>query len=160
MEAPNPYAAPQAESEYTPQDDHPELIDASTGQRFLTFIIDYIGTMIFGFIAGFGLAIIGGAEALMSVPDFVLGVIFMVTYYVLFETTLGRTPGKYLAGTRVVTDDGSAPTFLKVLGRSFARLVPFEAFSAFSSSGRMWHDSWSGTRVVTTRLPQWAKNNP
>ena len=39
------------------------------------------------------------------------------------------------------------PTYGQILGRTFSRFVPFEAFS-FLPSPVGWHDRWSGTRVV------------
>lgn len=70
-------------------------------------------------------------------------------HYVLFEAIFGRTPGKLITGTRtrVVT---AKPGFGQIIGRRFARLVPFEPFSFLVSSGG-WHDRWSGTRVVRVR---------
>lgn len=146
---PNPYSAPRSDN-YAPELDA-ELQDASTGQRFLTFVLDYVGIMVLA--GGLGVASVvfsGDADWVEDIPDFLFGLILMTIYYVGFEATLGRTPGKLLAGTRVVTEQGGTPSVLQVLGRTFARFVPFEAFSAFGG-GQMWHDSWSSTRVVTTR---------
>jgi hypothetical protein len=41
---------------------------------------------------------------------------------------------------------GEPLTFGKVLGRTFARIVPFEMFSALGD--RPWHDGWTDTRVI------------
>jgi uncharacterized RDD family membrane protein YckC len=73
-----------------------------------------------------------------------------ISYYVVFEALLGRTPGKLITGTRVVNLAGGRPRFTQILGRSFARAVPFEAFSFFGSRAG-WHDRWSRTRVVLVR---------
>jgi uncharacterized RDD family membrane protein YckC len=146
---PNPYAAPQVDN-YAPELDA-ELQDASTAQRLLTFVLDYVGFLVLAFGIGVGSVLItGDADWVDDVPDFLFGVILMTIYYVGFEATLGRTPGKLVAGTRVVNEQGGAPSILQVLGRTFSRFAPFEAFSAFGG-GQMWHDSWSSTRVVTTR---------
>ena len=69
-------------------------------------------------------------------------------YYVLFEALTGRTPAKYITGTRVVNMMGGKPSFGQILGRSAARFIPLEPFSFFGSSRRGWHDSLSHTRVV------------
>lgn len=146
---PNPYAAPQADN-YMPELDA-ELQDASTGQRLFTFVLDYVGIMVLAFCIGAGSVLVtGDADWVEDIPDFLFGIILMAIYYVGFEGTIGRTPGKLVAGTRVVTTEGGAPSILQVLGRTLCRFVPFEAFSAFGG-GQMWHDSWSSTRVVTTR---------
>lgn len=89
----------------------------------------------------------GGAGAL---GGRLIGIATLVAYYVLFEAIFGRTPGKLITGTRVVTLDGAKPGFGQIIGRSFARLVPFEPFSFLGSRGG-WHDRWSGTRVVRVR---------
>ncbi|HEX2675275.1 MAG TPA: RDD family protein, partial [Polyangiales bacterium] len=75
----------------------------------------------------------------------------MLAYYIFFEAVFGRTPGKMLTGTRVVTVDGGTPSFTQILGRNLARYVPFEPFSFFGDDAVGWHDSWSGTRVVKVR---------
>lgn len=152
MQAPdhNPYAAP-AVDELGPELHDDDLSDATTGQRFLTFILDYVGIMVVSFGVGLAsVAIDPSGKAIASVPDFVFGLVIMTFYYVGFEATLGRTPGKLLAGTRVVASNGGAPSMMQIFGRTLARFVPFEAFSAFGG-GQMWHDSWSSTRVIKTR---------
>ncbi len=151
MTAPNPYAAPQTDGLLSMVHSG-ELWDASTGQRFGTFIIDYIGVMCLAMIIGIAMAFAGAMDVIDQSPDYLFGVVIMSLYYIGFEGLLGRTPGKMLLGTRVVQTEGGRPSMLQIVGRSFARLVPFEAFSALGG-GRMWHDSWSGTRVVTTRGP-------
>jgi uncharacterized RDD family membrane protein YckC len=71
-----------------------------------------------------------------------------VAYYVVCESAFQATLGKLVTGTRVVTFNGDKPTFGQVVGRSFARFVPFEAFSFLNRRPIGWHDSWTGTRVV------------
>jgi len=149
--APNPYAAPQSDG-LSPTADSGELWDASTGQRFGTFIIDYIGVVCLAIGVGVVMALAGSMDAVDQTPDYLFGVTVMSLYYIGFEGLLGRTPGKMLLGTRVVQAEGGRPSLLQIVGRSFIRFVPFEAFSALGG-GRMWHDSWSGTRVITTRGP-------
>jgi uncharacterized RDD family membrane protein YckC len=52
----------------------------------------------------------------------------------------------------VVRFDGNKPNVPQIIGRTFARFIPFEPFSvAFGSSNNGWHDSLSGTRVVSVR---------
>lgn len=70
-------------------------------------------------------------------------------YFALFETVLGRTPGKMLAGTVVKTWDHGSPGFWRVLWRTLLRGLPMEPFSVlFGRTSRGWHDQLSGT-VVT-----------
>jgi hypothetical protein len=70
-----------------------------------------------------------------------------IIYYCLFESLWQRTPGKFLTGTKVVNLDGSKPSFLRILGRSFARYIPFDNLS-FLFMTRGWHDYLSKTLVV------------
>ena len=70
-------------------------------------------------------------------------------YYCFFEGIWGRTPGKFLIGTKVVDEEGDPPSFGQIVGRSACRLIPFEPFSFFGARG--WHDSISHTYVVRTR---------
>ncbi|CAN0592803.1 unnamed protein product, partial [Laminaria digitata] len=39
----------------------------------------------------------------------------------------------------------------RLLGRTAARFVPFEAFSFLGGDATGWHDRWSNTRVVRLR---------
>ena len=72
-------------------------------------------------------------------------------YFVFFESLIGRTPGKLLTGTRVVDEQGQKPSFGQILGRSLARMLPFEPLSFFGAENRGWHDSLSKTYVVKSR---------
>lgn len=152
MQAPdhNPYAAPVS-GDLAPELHHDLPMDASTGQRFLTFVLDYVGIMVVSFGVGVASVFVDGSGKWMQgVPDFVFGAIIMTVYYAGFEAALGRTPGKIVAGTRVVSESGGKPSLGQILGRTLIRFVPFEAFSAFGG-GQMWHDRWSSTHVITTR---------
>jgi hypothetical protein len=44
------------------------------------------------------------------------------------------------------------PTLPHLLGRTFSRIIPFEPFSFLDKNHPVgWHDSLSGTRVVSVR---------
>ncbi len=78
------------------------------------------------------------------------GSVISVIYYFLWENYAnGKTPGKYVTGTKVISIDGKAPTTRQILSRSLYRAIPFEAFSFFGSDG--WHDSLSDTRVINAK---------
>lgn len=143
----NPYAPPKAEALPVAAIADGYLIDASQAQRLANLILDEIFIVILATSLSVALTLVGGGQALPPGVGNLIGLVTVVGYYALFEGTLGRTPGKFITGTRVVTYDGGTPTFGKILGRSFARLVPFEPFS-FLTSSNGWHDRWSRTRVV------------
>jgi uncharacterized RDD family membrane protein YckC len=78
-------------------------------------------------------------------------------YYLIFELGWqGQTPGKRLAGTRVVKMDGSGPGFLEVAIRNLMRLVDFlpAAYALgfitmfFNRNARRLGDFAAGTLVV------------
>ncbi len=82
--------------------------------------------------------------------DVFLGVVVAFIYFYLWESySDGKTPGKYLTGTRVISTDGNRPTKKQYLSRSLYRVIPFEALSFFGSEG--WHDGMSDTRVINTK---------
>jgi len=140
----NPYEAPRADGDADVRPAYAgDLVDATRGVRFANLLIDSF----FRGILGAVIALIArtAKEPGLSV---LLGLASLVSYYVFFEAVLGATPGKMITRTRVVSVDGSKPSFMQILGRTFSRLVPFEPFSFFSSTQEGWHDRWSRTRVV------------
>ncbi len=134
---------------------------ADKGKRFLNYILDSILSTILLYV---GLFLLGGTLALFSDSTgdanlfegvlfavlYLLSLLLPVAYYVFFEHySNGKTLGKIITKTRVVRKDGSKPSFGQIVGRSFARLIPFEAFSVLGSDkGIGWHDSLSGTVVI------------
>jgi uncharacterized RDD family membrane protein YckC len=56
-----------------------------------------------------------------------------------------------ITGCKVVNEKGGRPSFGQILGRTFARLIPFEAFSFLGTTGRGLHDSVAKTFVVKCR---------
>ena len=159
-EAHNPYRAPDASPGHREEAQIPvQLPTAGKGRRFLTFLVDYVGQLVFMMIGLLPVVIALPAvglwiEGMNRVQELALGVVIMLAYYVLFESLWGRTPGKWICGTRVMDERGLPASFTQVLGRTFARLIPFEALSLLFSSDddpRGWHDSLPKTRVVRTR---------
>lgn len=77
---------------------------------------------------------------------FLVGIAFL--YYFLWEGLVGKTPGKYLTGTRVVNAQGGRPGFWALLARTLLRLSLVDAFLQ-PFVGMPLHDWASGTRVVS-----------
>lgn len=73
----------------------------------------------------------------------------IIAYYFFCEMTLQRTVGKFATNSVVINEYAEAPSNESLIGRSFSRIVPFEALSCLSDRG--WHDKWSKTYVVTTQ---------
>lgn len=138
---------------------------ASTGQRFLNWLIDnlvmrFAMSWLTGYAVGYFFA--------KLFPDFYLNMIYSkgfewyltlyliaifnyIIYYTFCEKVFsGYTLGKLITGTRVIREDGSELTLKDAVLRSLSRMVPFEAFSIWSGSG-LWHDTWTKTMVIKTR---------
>jgi uncharacterized RDD family membrane protein YckC len=137
---------------------------ASTGQRFLNFLIDnVIMRFTLTYLTGYGIGFILGyffpdfmREVIYNqntttiiLMSYLIGIFNYVIYYTLLEKLFkGRTVGKFITGTRAIRTDGNELTFNDALLRSLCRLIPFEPFSGF---GVLWHDNLTNTWVVKTR---------
>ncbi len=152
----NPYSPPSMLAPFTSE---PAAEIASQGKRFLNTIIDNIILQFVGAAAGFVLgfsyvAIKGGVitpndQLMLQIIGWILGVTVAMSYYISMECLFQRTIAKFITNTKVVRDDGTPPNVSQIVGRSFARLIPFEAFSFLGGQNPVgWHDSFSGTRVV------------
>lgn len=149
---PSPYLAPKSALEDVPESQG--VVPASKKLRFFNLIIDYIGFTVLGVVVGVAVAVFfgdQGVEYIGSIPDFILGVTQVLFYYIVFEGLTGRTLGKLVTGTKVVNNLGEKASFSQVIGRSFSRFIPFEAFSFFEKGGRGWHDSLPKTYVIKCR---------
>jgi uncharacterized RDD family membrane protein YckC len=159
--AENPYASPAIPADLAVQPHEINL--ASQNRRFVNFIVDNIVLQIVvqasGFLMGMVYAIVkvsaGGQitqedVATMQIVGFFWGIASGLAYYILMEWLFQRTIAKFLTGTIVVNQDGQRPTLKQVLGRSFARFIPFEPFSFFGAKPIGWHDSLSKTLVIRT----------
>jgi uncharacterized RDD family membrane protein YckC len=115
---------------------------------------------VFVLIAGFMLGLVsfavgysGWIENMSPLTDVILSTFLFLLYYFAQEALFGRTIGKLITGTVVINASGGRPSTGQVLGRTLARVIPFEALSALGTPPTPWHDSLSKTRVVrVTRL--------
>jgi uncharacterized RDD family membrane protein YckC len=159
----NPYASPLVSADVAAVPAAAVVLaPASRGKRFLNLILDNIIIQVLSGVAGFVLGIAyaasrmasGGTitpddEAMLNIIGFFVGITVAIAYFVMTELLFQRTLAKFITGTRVVTADGGRPSFGQIVGRSFARFIPFEAFSFLGDSQPVgWHDSLSKTRVV------------
>lgn len=157
----NPYAAPRDNSPAAPVDpfsNQPtgfgDPTPAPRGTRFVNCLIDQFALAGLSFATGIALIAVAGEKG-VELLDEPYGTLFSLAsfffYYFVMELAFGRTVGKFITGTKVVRADGSHPSAGQIVGRTLSRIIPFEAFSFFSSPCVGWHDSLSGTRVIKTR---------
>ena len=148
---------------------------ATTGNRFTNYIVDLIAIVLsfFGVFLGFIFLYYSFAEDTTVMDNFlddmentnplldrlITALVLALLYFALESITKGRSLGKYITKTKVVLEDGSAPSSSDYLKRSFCRMIPFEAFSFLGSKGRGWHDSISNTYVVDMAKFEAKKNS-
>ncbi|MBO0938882.1 RDD family protein [Fibrella sp. HMF5335] len=130
-----------------------EHIPASRGKRLATYLLDFVIWLFSLFV----LVFIWAMFIEVTENDTLLNVIVygsFVFYTTLFEWLLGQTPGKMITGTLVINEQGQPISFWQALGRSFARLIPFDALTYISRERpRGLHDKVSGTWVVNKITP-------
>jgi uncharacterized RDD family membrane protein YckC len=119
--------------------------------RFANYIIDVIIFYIIMFVFGIILGITGNADfAAEGGPAIsLIGILFFMAYYILFESMFGKTVGKMITKTRVVLSDFSKPGFGTILLRTICRLIPFEPLSCIGVASKGWHDRFAKTWVVS-----------
>lgn len=133
-------------------------ICANRWQRFSHYIIDIIAiyaiVILFASVLSFITVAFDSYEfviLLQNVSDLeaqLVFIVFMLTYFIAFETFTSKSIAKFITGTIVVMEDGSKPDLGTITKRTFCRFIPFDALSFFSTDARGWHDSISDTFVV------------
>jgi uncharacterized RDD family membrane protein YckC len=122
----------------------PEAIElVGADRRFLGFIID----VLFG--VGLGRIFATSEAASHSDQPEVGTMLVLVTPFVTTlvpEALFGRSVGKFITQTAVVRADGQTPGWGRAFIRAVVRYLPLDWLSL--EDGVMWHDTWSGTRVV------------
>jgi len=125
---------------------------ASQHKRFLNFLIDFYIQIIILLIIFNTLSLIFNGISYDEnnfILNLFLDIIFMLAYYVFFESIWGKTPAKFITKTKVLKKD-ETPTDLKtILLRSICRIIPFDILSfLFSRNPIGWHDRFSQTIVI------------
>lgn len=124
---------------------------ASNGVRFANYLIDYVAIFVITMPVFLVLAVMGlyDLESEVLLLDQLISYVVYLIYYILIEgLTRGRSLGKLITGTKVITLEGEKPSFGVSVKRSLCRLIPFEAFSFLGQPDKGWHDSITKTRVV------------
>ena len=132
---------------------NPKHYLATKGDRFLNLIIDRIVILVIYVIVGVFLFRRSDLQSdrtysMIGIYYFNL-FFFVIVYYSVMEAVWGKTVGKMLSRTIVVTREGKKPTMGTIFARSLCRYIPFEAFSVlFNRVPRGWHDDITNTLVV------------
>ena len=133
-----------------------DRLTASSGKRLANYIID--GIIVYILNIGTSVVYLGivfetvGDPVSQAIGNFFVSIATAVLYYTALEASTGKTIGKYVTNTRVVSEDGAPLTTGNVLIRSLCRYIPFEQFSFLGSRTIGWHDSISKTRVIDENL--------
>ena len=114
----SPYAAPNADLTLTPSSTATALEEAGPRRRFLNLVIDTVAASTASFVVAFVVAIgfaLADAQAVLERAldgplANVFGLVLYFAYFASLELASGRTLGKLITGTRVVTTDGGRPT--------------------------------------------------
>lgn len=145
------------ENNQPPQFEEPDiiLVPANHLKRLANYIID---VTIFSIIFSFFIAFVNPGNAFMHKVLMQQPFTFMDEFPIIFSYGLymsvmeallkGKTIGKYITGTRAVTEDGHAIKSQTAFSRGIIRIIPFEQLSAISMPCRLWHDRWSNSFVV------------
>jgi uncharacterized RDD family membrane protein YckC len=149
----NPYQAPKSHIPLIPDHQSGIPVPVGKGVRFLNLLIDYAAFFGFSMMVGFAIGLSGNQSLLLMIQDYqtLFGVSILLSYYLITEGAFARSVGKFITGCKVVDEKGGRPSFLQILGRTFSRLIPFEALSFLGSDGRGLHDSLAKTYVVQCR---------
>jgi len=128
------------------------------GLRFFAWIIDYLIVMaanntFYAIMTGHTPLAPKDFDAMMGLS----GLMFSMSYHVLFLERFGATPGKLLFGLRVITAQGLPISYGRAVGRFFAGILSgllcyIGYFIAFADvERRTLHDRMCKTRVIRKR---------
>lgn len=122
---------------------------ASITKRFITMVIDYIvfplpAAIFIAFNMADYLTAIGAEfEVLYGIAQLV-----WVIHIFLGELLFGRTLGKLVTSTKVVSTNSENLRYIQVFVRTLVRAFPIEMISFLGKNPTGWHDSLSKTMVV------------
>lgn len=136
------------------------LVQANQALRFSNSLVDrmllYVIWTFFGnallakIFIGFGFYVESRFAA--RGISYLLAELVATIYFTGFEYySGGKTPGKWVTGTRAVLEDGHKLNFKGALLRSLYRVIPIEVFTALGKPCYPWHDRWAKTLVVVEK---------
>lgn len=126
--------------------------NTSATKRFVTMVVDYVllplpvAVCVAIVMADYLVAIGAEFEALYGIAQLV-----WVIHIFLGELLFGRTLGKLVTGTKVVSTNSENLRFIQVFVRTLVRAFPIEMISFLGKNPTGWHDSLSKTMVVNAK---------
>ncbi len=140
------------------------LVPANLIKRLTNYLIDIIlfsilmSVLISIFFPGF-LEILKNQKQISFSNEIIMQFIYGL-YMSIIETIFkGKSPAKFLTGTRVVYYNGGTINGETAFIRGLCRLIPFEPLSAIGFPPNPWHDRWSKTLVIDENLSTIIKNS-
>ena len=125
---------------------------AKQSKRLLNYILDIIFIYVLVILVAIVISLLGGEKYVTENTTDFLTIAVMLFYFIFFESLFQKTPAKFITKTRVVKRSGEKPSFKNIVGRSFARFIPFDAFSFLGGKyPEGWHDRFSKTIVVSDK---------
>ncbi|MFM9944176.1 MAG: RDD family protein, partial [Bacteroidia bacterium] len=124
-------------------------------KRLVNFLIDYYLILLIWFT---GMVLITSyidrekdvvSDTLFNVLIITPFILVFLLYFIC-ERFAGKTLGKLMTGTKVISVFDEELTTNQILIRTLCRIIPFEPISLFFSD-TAWHDDWSDTVVVTKK---------
>jgi uncharacterized RDD family membrane protein YckC len=137
------------------------LYQASRGKRFVNYLID--GIIVYILYRWLLLKVESAilteiyryteSRVLLYICAYVMAILISTVWMASFEALCkGKSPGKWISGTRAVNQDGTPISSKTAFLRGLSRLVPFESFSALGYPSFPWHDQWTNTYVIDEKL--------
>jgi hypothetical protein len=124
------------------------IIDVTFVFCFLYYNIDFIDRIIFVLVKSENSFLSTIGYFFNYQAEVYLPVYFSLTfYYLISEGIFNTSIGKIIFSNIIVNETAQNPSVRQRIGRTFARLIPFEAFS-FIFLYRGWHDSLTQTYIV------------
>jgi uncharacterized RDD family membrane protein YckC len=122
---------------------------ASLVKRLINYIID----LTIGFIIMFFIAILSNLDNTNTdgqVSNITLLLIYLSfsSYYVFMEYKFGKTIGKFITKTKVISVNRNELSLGQCIGRVLCRSIPLYQLSGLLFYGVFWHDSIPITLVV------------
>lgn len=142
---------------------NPQNILASRGQRFVNYFIDKIVGCILAAIAIYLITTKDTYNEYSIINRLLLISVFFIVYFLYYyicELNWGRTLGKLVTGTKVVSFNGDKPTTEKLFKRNITRFAVFEPLTGFSGESCLpIHDTISSLYVVkSSATPEEIRN--